>query len=121
MNRDTGTDITAESRNILRHLNGRHPDTVLFLARHAAGITDAVEAELVTANSDGVDIAVKRARGSSTCRLQFTEAIASMSELRLQIRGLMIAARAAAPQEPLTSLEEEMASRTPGHHAAAPD
>ncbi len=120
MNRDISTDFTAGAANILRHLNSRHPDTVLFLARHSAGIADALAAELVGADYEGIDMSVKRALGSSTGRLQFGQPITAAAELRPQLRGLLIAARAAAPQEPLTSLEEEMSTSRANHHDPGP-
>lgn len=92
----------------------------MFLARHTAGITDALAAELAGADRDGIDISVKCARGSFMARLHFRQPITTAGELRPQLRGLLIAARAAAPQEPLTSLEEEMSTRGAGHDATGP-
>jgi uncharacterized protein DUF2470 len=103
-------DVAARVGNVLKHLNGKHPDTVLFLARHAAGVVEAVDAELLDVDRDGLDIAVRQASGSSTARLQFTAAINAVPDLRLQLRGLLATARAAAPNEPMTSLEEEIPS-----------
>jgi hypothetical protein len=103
-------DVAAKVENVLRHLNRKHPDTVLFLARHAAGASDAIDAELVAVDREGVDIAVRQPPGSSNVRLQFTAAINAVPDLQLQLRALLGTARAAAPDEELTSLEEEIAS-----------
>jgi Protein of unknown function (DUF2470) len=111
MNQERNADVGAGVQKLLKHLNGKHPDTVLFLARHAAGASDAVEAELVAVHADGVDLAVRQPLGSSTLRLPFTTAIDTAPEFRLQLRGLLGKARAAAPEEPLTSLEQAIVSR----------
>jgi putative heme iron utilization protein len=118
MSRALNPDAAARIENGLKHLNARHADTVLFLARHAAGVADAVDAELVAADADGVDIAMRRARGSSTARLQFTAPIDAMPDLRSQLLRFLDMARAAAPDEPLTSLEEEITGHAgrPGRH-----
>ncbi len=110
MNRVLDSDVAMRVQTVLKHLNGKHPDTVLFLARHAAGVSDATEAELLAVDPGGVDLAVRRAQGSSTGRLQFTAAINAVPDFQLQLRGLLATARAAAPDEPLTSLEEQIAS-----------
>ena len=47
-------DVAARVENVLKHLNAKHADTVLFLARDAAGVADAVDVELVAADPDGV-------------------------------------------------------------------
>lgn len=109
MNRVLDSDVATRVQNVLKHLNGKHADTVLFLARHVAGASDAVEAQLFAVDPDGVDLAVRQALGSSTARLQFTAAINAVPDFQLQLRGLLATARAAAPDEPLTSLEEQIA------------
>jgi hypothetical protein len=53
---------------------------------------------------------VRAALGPTTPRLEGTAPINAASDLRLQLRGLLDEARGAAPDEPLTSLEEEIAS-----------
>jgi hypothetical protein len=110
MSRGFDSDVAARVEKVLKHINGKHADTVLFLARHAAGVSDAIEAKLLAVDPDGVDIAVRHPLGSSTARLQFTAAIDAVPELRLQLRVLLAKARAAAPDEPLTSLEQVIAS-----------
>jgi hypothetical protein len=111
MSRGLDPDIAAKVENVLKHLNRKHPDTVLFLARRAAAASDAIDAELVAVDRDGVDIAVRQPQGSSTVRLPFTAAINAVPDLKLQLRDILGNARAAAPDEPLTSLEEKIASR----------
>ncbi len=96
--------------NLLKHLNRKHADTVLFLARHAGGVSDGVAAELHTVDRNGVEIMVRQPQGSTTARLPFSERIDTAPDLRHQVRDLLAKARAAAPDEPLTSLELEMTS-----------
>jgi hypothetical protein len=110
MSRVLDPDEAKGVENVLRHLNRKHPDTVLFLARRAAGVSDALDAELQAVDRDGVDITVRQAQGSTTVRLDFPAPINAAPDLRLQLRGLLGTAREAAPDEPLTSLEEEIAS-----------
>jgi Protein of unknown function (DUF2470) len=111
MSREPNSGFASGVQKVVKHLNGKHPDTVLFLARHAASVSDAVEAELLAVDLHGVDIAVRQPLGSSTARLRFTAAIDAVPEFRLQFRELLNRARSAAPDEPLTSLEEVIASR----------
>src|ERR687892_54482 len=108
MSRELDPDVAAMVQNRLLHLNRRHCDTVLFLARHAAGAYDAVDAELRRVDRDGVVITVRDATGSSTARLEFVAPINHVSDFRSQLRRLLNKAREAAPDEPLTSLEEEI-------------
>jgi putative heme iron utilization protein len=110
MSRELDPDVAASVQSRLQHLNRKHPGTVLFLARHAAGASDAVDAELLAVDRDGVDIEVRAALGSTTTRLEFTAPINAASDLRHQLQGLLAEARVAAPDDPLTSLEEEIAS-----------
>lgn len=110
MSRALDPDVAKSAENVVRHLNRKHPDTVLFLARRAAGVTDAVDAELHTVDREGVDIAVRQAQGSTTVRLDFPTPINAVPDVRLQLRSLLHKARQAAPDDPLTSLEAEIAS-----------
>lgn len=110
MTRGLNPNVDAGIQKVLKHINGKHPDTVLFLARHEAGASDAFEATLLAVDADGVDIAVQQPLGRSTGRLQFTSPIDAVPDFRLQLRSLLGKARAAAPDEPLTSLEQVVAS-----------
>ena len=98
----------------LAHLNQRHPDTVLFLARHFIGDEQPTDAQLVGIKGDQLVIGVTTTGGSRTVPLPLTAAVASRSELVDQIAAMLQAARAARPDEPLTSLEIDI----PGPHAA---
>jgi Protein of unknown function (DUF2470) len=110
MKRELDRDIAVSVEKMLTHLNLKHADTVLFLARHATEAPDVIGAQLRVADRDGIDISVRQASGPTTVRLEFSAAIEAVPDLRLQIRGLLGEAREAAPHEPLTSLEEEIAS-----------
>ena len=52
-------------RAFLSHLNQRHPDTVLFLARHLAGDAATQLAELVDVHADQLVIRMGTSRLSS--------------------------------------------------------
>jgi hypothetical protein len=97
----------------LAHLNQRHPDTVLFLARHFIGDEQPTDAQLVGINGDQLVIGVTTTGGSRTVPLPLTAAVASRSELVDQLAAMLRAAREA-PDEPLTSLEVDI----PAPHAA---
>jgi Protein of unknown function (DUF2470) len=89
----------------LAHLNQRHPDTVMFLARHFIGDEQPTDAQLVGIKDDQLMIGVTTAGGSRTVPLPLTAAVASRSELVDQIAAMLRAAREARPDEPLTSVE----------------
>jgi Protein of unknown function (DUF2470) len=111
MSRELDADVARSVENVLKHLNRKHPDTVLFLARRAAGVSDAVHAEMVSVDRNGVEIAVRQAQGSTTARLEFNSPINAAPDLRLRLRDLLGKARQSSPDAPLTSLEEEIASQ----------
>jgi hypothetical protein len=46
MSRALDADVAKSVENVVRHLNGQHAGTVLFLARGAAGVADALDGEL---------------------------------------------------------------------------
>ncbi len=71
----TAADTTAKFDNFLKHLNNRHPDTVLFLARCIAGVPDALEALLLAVDADGIEVRVRDTQGSGSTRLRFTTSI----------------------------------------------
>jgi hypothetical protein len=98
----------------LAHLNQRHPDTVLFLARHFVGDEHPTDAQLVGIKADQLVIGVTTTGGSRTVPLPLTAAVASRSELVDQLAAMLRAAREARPDEPLTSLEIDI----PAPHAA---
>ena len=107
----------------LAHLNQRHPDTVLFLARHFIGDEQPTDARLVGIKGDQLLIGVTTTGGSRTVPLPLTAAVASRSELVDQMAAMLRAAREARPDEPLTSLEVDIsaphaadgARHDPGH------
>lgn len=55
---DEQTRERAQARNLARHLNERHPDTMLFLAQQAAGRPSANAAELTAVDEAGVTFTV---------------------------------------------------------------
>jgi len=104
-----------QASNLARHLNETYGDTLLFLARHGLGRSAASAAELAGIDDEGVDLVVHDAEGTSTHRLPFPEG--ERGDARSQVGRLLMAVRATAPpEEPQTSLEKTMASRSSGLH-----
>jgi Domain of unknown function (DUF2470) len=90
----------------LAHLNRRHPDTVLFLARHLTGDEQQLtDAQLLRVQGTYLLIEVTRTDGSKTLPVPLTVAVASRSELVNQLARILRAAREASPDESLASLE----------------
>jgi NADPH-dependent ferric siderophore reductase len=99
------------------HINDDHADTVLFVARHL-GAADATAAQLVTADTLGVDFTVEGPAGPDSVRMEFAAPIASAPELQGLLMVTLGDARAAADSSvPLTSLEQlfETATAIPVH------
>lgn len=92
-----------QARNLERHLNARHPDTILFLARLAAGRPAADAAELTVVDEAGGTLAVRTAGETEAVRVAFPPV--SGTDLRSRFGALLQATRAADPAGPLTSLE----------------
>lgn len=103
MSDDEDTRAQAQARNLARHLNDRHPDTMLFLAQQAAGRPAATAAELTAVDEAGVTLTVRDADGPEVVRVPFPPA--SGGDVRTRFGALLRAARAARPDGPLTSLE----------------
>lgn len=102
----------------LTHLNQRHPDTVLFLARHLTGDSGMHFAELVDIHADELVLRTGTPGKFATVKFTLGSVVASRAELVTELRRILLIARAAAPDEPLTSLEANIASRptsTNGH------
>lgn len=112
----TTTDLDAEIRTMLdetiEHLNGNHADTVLLIARYAAGFADAEAAELAGVDHAGVDLDVRMGSERSLMRWRFPQAIESTDQVYDRLYGAIGIARIAAGDEvPLTSIERETAER----------
>jgi Protein of unknown function (DUF2470) len=98
----------------LDHLNQRHPDTVLFLARHLTAKPDAVAAALVDVDRARLTVRLDTADGPRTVTVPLPVPVRSRADLLAQLSEMLRTARAAAPNTPLTSLESEISAR-PGH------
>lgn len=107
-------------RAFLTHLNQRHPDTVLFLTRHLATDPGLSAAELIAVEGDQLTVQVCTVDVSRTVTLPLGAPVTSRSELLGQLFSVLRAARAAAPGEPLTSLEVDIESRSSRSHHGAP-
>jgi Protein of unknown function (DUF2470) len=101
-------------RPFLDHLNQRHPDTVLFLARHLTAEPDAVAAALVDVDGARLTVRLDTAEGRRIAAVPLPEPVRSRADLLPQLSEMLRTARAAAPNAPLTSLESQIAAR-PGH------
>lgn len=105
-----------QSANLARHLNGQHPQTVLLLARHAAGgRPDATTAELTGADDDGLTLTAATPDGQVELRLPLPDG----PDVRGRIAALLAATRAGLPDDgsvPLTSLELQLGGGGRGPH-----
>ena len=100
----------------LTHLNQRHPDTVLFLARQLAGDAGMQSAELVDVHADQLVLRAGTPWELATVSFTLSSLVGSRAELVAELRRILQIARTAAPDEPLTSLEADIASRPGGSH-----
>lgn len=112
----TTASFDAETRNqveaVLDHVNAGHGDTLLFVARHlarSAGVAAPLDAEIVTIDPLGADITVQTGSGPAALRLSFAAPAVTVAEIQQAFIGRLVEAREAAPDEPLTSLERELA------------
>ena len=99
-------------------MNQRHPDTVLFLARHVAGDPEMPFAELVDVHADQLLLRTGTPGELATVSLPLGSTVTSRAEMVAELRRILLVARAAAPDDPVTSLEADIASRstsTNGH------
>jgi uridine phosphorylase len=99
-------------------MNQRHPDTVLFLARHLAGDPGMQFAELMDVHADQLLLRTGTPGGLATVSLPLGSTVTSRAEMVAELRRILLIARATAPDEPLTSLETDIAARstsTNGH------
>lgn len=100
----------------LAHLNQRHPDTVLLLAQYLTGDPGLSAADLVDVEADQLTLRATAAGPPRTVTVSLPDPVASRAEF-LTVLGCVLAyARAAAPAEPLTSLEADIAERSRGAH-----
>lgn len=112
-----GDRLARQSANLARHLNDRHPDTVLFLARHAAGRIGATSATVLAADATGLALSVESPGGADDRLLPF-EPATGPGDVRQLVAQLLLATRAALPpgsNVPLTSLEAQHRSASGGH------
>lgn len=91
--------------NLARHLNDRYSDTVLFLARFAGGATDATHAQLLAV--DGTGLTLTTDVRDEPVHISFPSA-RGHADGRARVAGLLGTIRVAHPNEPLTSLEQQI-------------
>jgi NADPH-dependent ferric siderophore reductase len=96
----------------LEHLNANHADTVLLVARFAAGCPEAEEAELAGIDSAGVNFDVMVRGGRTLVRWPFSSHISSTDDARARLyEGVAQARHAAGDRMEITSLEQESADQ----------
>ena len=100
---------------VLQHLNARHPDTILFVARYTLARPDLVAATLEDIEGGDLLWSVTTATSQLSDRSHLTDAPSSAQGFREAFRTLLTAARAAAPGQQLTSLEADLAGRARDH------
>lgn len=106
-------EVVAEIDLTLEHFNANHADTVLLLARFAAGCEAASDAEALGVDSHGLDIEVRVGDRLTTTRLHFDGSVATAAEVSAQVMSRIGVARAnAGTRMPITSMEEEVATTT---------
>ncbi|MEL6984115.1 MAG: DUF2470 domain-containing protein, partial [Actinomycetota bacterium] len=95
----------------LEHVNGNHADTVLFIARHHGDVPTATDAEAVDVDADGVDVNVVVDGETTSTRLRFANPVSTAPEVQGEVLAMIATAREmVGDAEPLTSLEEELAT-----------
>jgi NADPH-dependent ferric siderophore reductase len=105
-------DVRQAVDDTLEHFNANHADTVLLLARHAAGALGATDAEAVSVDAHGVDFDVRIGAARSTARMPFAASATTADDVSQQVMTLLGQARQRAGESvPLTSLEREMADQ----------
>jgi len=105
---DLDNDAIADLDVTIEHLNANHADSVLLVARYAAGCVEADDAELSGVDREGVDLDVRIGDRRVPVRWSFGEVVGSAAEVRAQLEGAIGAARSAAGDRmPITSIEQE--------------
>lgn len=94
--------VDEDVRLVVEHVNESYPDTVALVAGWAGG-RDPADARIVDVDRRGMALALG---GADTIRLEFAEPVAGAQSMRAQFLAQVTEARAAAPEGPLTSLEQ---------------
>ncbi|MEM7341081.1 MAG: SIP domain-containing protein [Actinomycetota bacterium] len=104
-------EIGDDVQYVMEHLQGNHADTLVFIAQHGPpGVRSATDVTVTDVDPGGLTMLVTDGGGASSRRIDFGDAVNSMSDLQGQMLGLLSAARAASPDSPQTSIEREMAA-----------
>lgn len=99
-------------RESIEHINSTHADSVLFIARHHFDVAGATDAEIVSVDTDGVDIDVIVDSTIDRRRIGFHKPVHTQTDLQERLIGVVTETRyrvgdAVAP----TSIERELAQR----------
>ena len=101
-------ELRADLDETIDHLNANHADSVLLVARYAAGCVDADDAVLSGVDQGGVDFDVLLGDRRVQVRWSFGEVVASAADVRAQLyRAVGTARSAAGDRMPITSIEQE--------------
>ena len=103
---DQASRAERQAVNLARHLDERHPDTVLFLARSCDGHAEATSAELLAVADAGVTLSTDLS--AEPVHLPFDTSPGQPADPRGRFRRLLETARSQRPDEPLTSLEQQL-------------
>lgn len=101
--------VRAEVDETLEHFNANHADTVLLLARFAAGVPEVSDAEAVTVDAEGLEFDIVAGARRTSARLAFPAPVATAADVSLAVLARLGEARAAVgDRSPITSLEREL-------------
>jgi putative heme iron utilization protein len=78
----------------LSHLNQRHGDELLVVARTLGGHPDAISAQAERVDPNGVDLTIEAPGGPATARVAFTEALADADPAQVRLAFVRLARRA---------------------------
>src|SRR5262245_60821560 len=97
----------------IEHINDEHDDTVTLMGRVLCREPGARHASLTGVDHEALYLSLVTSNGDSVARrVEFTERADSVEDAQLQFYALIALARQRAGDEPLTSLERELAGIT---------
>lgn len=121
-NSNLSPEVAAKVHEAVEHLNDHHRDTITFVARHASGReVETATIGVVTAHRIRLELAVDG--GAVSHDLVMDQRATSLDDFHGHLLGLLEQARAAAPDAPMTSIEQELAeaAERPTHHTRVAD
>lgn len=102
--------LFSELEEIVEHFNGRHDDTVLFIARFAGAVAGAEAAEIVGLTPTTLTVATRERGAEKRVDLPFAQEIASPEQLQTSMMAFLARSRReVGDRVPPTSIERELA------------